>query len=234
VPGTRVAGRRSRRLVDRLPIMTPGMEPPVQSDSPAREARLGDLLVVLGALMVFIFSFAPFVEYGGEFGDVVAPPGFSGTFNAWSMETFMVPLTTFVVVASLLSIAAVAVRLVQRRDPSALGFRLRQVEVGLAMFVFFVLLGMITSSKPIFFGARRFDDPILTESTLAVAWGAVLMLIGAILVVAGAVLNHFGLGGSFAIGGTSRTGEPPPPPPSGWPGSTPTPPREEPPTQPGV
>lgn len=213
--------------------MTPGMEPPVQSASPPREAHLGDLLVGLGALMVFLFSFAPFVEYGGEFGEVVAPPGFSGRFNAWSMETFMVPLTTFVVVAALLSIAAVATRLALRRDPSALGFRLRQVEVGLALFVFFVLLGMISSSKPIFFGARRFDDPILTESTLAVAWGAVLMLIGAMLVVAGAVLNHLRLGPSFAMAMPSRaTTAPPPPPASGWPGSTPR--REEPPTQPGV
>jgi hypothetical protein len=200
--------------------MTPGMEPPVQSDSPPSELRLGDVLVALGALMVFFFSFAPFVEYGGEFGDVVAPPGFSGEFSAWSMETFMVPLTTFVVVAAVLSIAAAATRFVLRRDPSALGFRLRQVEVGLALFTFFVLLGMIASSKPIFFGARRFDDPILTESTLAVAWGAVLMLIGATLVLAGAALNHFGLGPSFAIAIPSRPAT--------------APPVEEPPTQPGV
>lgn len=211
--------------------MTPGMEPPVQSASQPRQPRLGDLLVALGALMVFFFSFAPFVEYGGEFGDVVAPAGFSGRFSAWSMETFMVPLTTFVVVGALLSIAAVTTRFVLRRDPSALGFRLRQVEVGLALFVFFVLLGMITSSKPIFFGARRFDDPVLTESTLAVAWGAVLMLIGAMLVVAGAVLNHFGLGPSFATKPLARPATPPPPPPSGWPGTGSAPPPQEPPTR---
>jgi hypothetical protein len=213
--------------------MTPGMEPPVQSDAPAREARLGDVLVALGALLVFFFSFAPFVEYGGEFGSVVAPPGSSGQFSAWSMETFMVPLTTFVVVAALLSLAAAVTRFVLRRDPRALGFRLQQVEVGLALFIFFVLLGMIASSKPIFFGARQFDDPVLTESTLAVAWGAVLMLIGATLAVAGAVLNHLGVGPSFRMAAPSRSPAPPPPPPSGWPGST-SPPREEPPTQPGV
>jgi hypothetical protein len=211
--------------------MTPGTQPPAQPDHPTREARLGDLLVVLGALMVFVFSFAPFVQYGGEFGEVVAPPGSSGRFNAWSLEAFMVPLTTFVVVAALLSIAAVGTRLGLRRDPNAFGFRLRQVEVGLALFVFFVLLGMIASNKPIFFGARRFDDPVLTESTLAVGWGAVLMLIGAMIAVAGAVLNHFSFGPVFAVGAGSPA-PPPPAPPSGWPGSSPPPsPPTEPPAQ---
>ncbi|HEY8474953.1 MAG TPA: hypothetical protein VIL37_20345 [Natronosporangium sp.] len=200
--------------------MTPGMEPPGQSVSPPREARIGDLLVVIGTLLVFFFSFAPFVQYGGEFGDLVAPPGVSGTFSAWSMETFMVPLTTFVVVAALLMLAAVISRFLLRRDPAALGFRLGQVEVGLSLFVFFVLLGMITSTKPIFFGARRFDDPVLTESTLAVAWGAVLMLIGALLAMAGAVANHFGFGPAFPIGG-SAPAAPPPPPVAGWPGTPP-------------
>lgn len=213
-------------MVDKLPIMTPGMQPP--APSPAREARLGDLLVALGALMVFAFSFAPFVQYGGEFGEVVAPPGFSGRFNAWSLEAFMVPLTTFVVVAALLTIAAVATRFALRRDPSALGFRLRQVEVGLALFVFFVLLGMIASNKPVFFGARRFDDPVLTESTLAVGWGAVLMLVGAMIAVAGAVLNHFAFGPAFTVGASSPA--PPPPPSSRWPGTSPPP--EPPPTEP--
>lgn len=206
--------------------MTPGMQPPAQPAQPsAREARLGDLLVAAGALMVFLFSFAPFVQYGGEFGEFVAPPGFSGRFNAWSLETFMVPLTTFVVVAALLSLAAVAARFLLRRDLSALGFRLRQVEVGLALFVFVVLLGMIASNKPIFFGARRFDDPVLTESTLAVSWGAVLMLIGALLAVSGAVLNHFALGPVFAVGASANPPAPPPP-------AAPPPP--EPPTMPGA
>jgi hypothetical protein len=211
------------------------MQPPAQPASPPREARIGDALVVLGALMVFLFSFAPFVQYGGEFGALLAQPGFSSRFNAWSLEAFMVPLTTFVVVAALLGIAAVGIRFALRRDPSALGFRLRQVEVGLALFVFFVLLGMIASNKPIFFGARQSNDPVLTESTMAVGWGAVLMLIGAMLVVAGAVLNHFAFGPVFPVGPSAAPPPPPPPPPppsSGWPAASPPP--GQPPTPPGA
>jgi hypothetical protein len=207
--------------------MTPEMQPPFPPPAaPAREARLGDLLVLLGALMVFFFSFAPFVQYSGEMSEGLAVDGISSRFNAWSLEIFMVPLTTFVVVAALLGIAAVATRFALRRDPSALGFRLRQVEVGLALFVFVVLLGMVASDKHAFFGARRLADPdadplFLIQSRMAVSWGAVLMLIGAIIALAGAVLNHFSFGPAFTVGDSSPP--PPPPPPGGpWQAGPPT------------
>jgi hypothetical protein len=214
--------------------MTPETQPSVPpAASPLRQARLGDLLVLLGALMVFFFSFAPFVQYSGEMTEGL-DDGISGRFNAWSLEIFMVPLTTFVVVAALLSVAAVAARFGIRRDPVALGFRLQQVEVGLALFVFVVLLGMIASDKQAFFGARRIaeDDTLfLTQSQMSVGWGAVLMLIGAIIALAGAVLNHFGFGPSFAIGANSPPLPPPPPPPAG-PWQTPPPPATPPGTPP--
>lgn len=214
--------------------MTSEMRSPVPpAASPPREARLGDLLVLLGGLMVFFFSFAPFVQYSGEMRAGLASDGISSRFNAWSLEIFMVPLTTFVVVAALLGIAAAATRFGLRRDPSALGFRLRQVEVGLALFVFTVLLGMIASDKHAFFGARRLADPdsdplFLIQSRMAVGWGAVLMLIGAIIALAGAVLNHFSFGPRFLVGGSTPHPAPPPhtyPPPQ----TTPPPPGAPPP-----
>jgi hypothetical protein len=235
--------------------MNPAMQPPApHSASPPREVRLGDLLVLLGALMVFFFSFAPFVQYSGAMSDGLAADNISSRFNAWSLEIFMVPLTTFVVVAALLGIAAVVARFVLRRDLSALGFRLRQVEVGLALFVFVVLLGMIASDKHAFFGARRLADPdsdplFLIQSRMAVGWGAVLMLIGAIIALAGAVLNHFSFGPTFAVGAAATPASPPPgapwqappmppgspqpgPPPAAPPGPPPSAPPGQPPAAP--
>lgn len=225
------------------------MQPPVPPASSApRAIPLGDLLAAGGALIVFAFSFAPFVQYGGEMSEGARVDGVSPRFNAWSTEIFMVPLTTFVVVAAMLGIAAVGVRFGLRRELSALGFRMRQVEVGLALFVFVVLLGMIASDKHAFFGARRFADEadpfLLTESRMDVGWGAVLMLVGAMIALAGAVLGHFSIGPAITVGG--KPAPPPPPaapptsysswqtdpgsqpqPPTGWQG---TPPPQQPPT----
>jgi hypothetical protein len=144
--------------------------------------------------------------------------GVSPRFNAWSTEIFMVPLTTFVVVAAMLVMAAVGVRFGLRRELSALGFRMRQVEVGLTLFMFVVLLGMIASDKHAFFGARRFSesDPfLLTQSRMDVGWGAVLMLVGAMIALAGTVLAHFSIGPNIPVGAKPAAPPPPPPPPPG-------------------
>lgn len=229
-------------MVGTLPIMSnpndPGAAPPPPEPPPAsppRALRLGDVLVVVGALLVFGFSFAPFARYSdaAQASLFAVATGVSPSFNAWSLQTFMVPLTTFVVVAALLGIAAAAVRFWFRRDLNLLGFRLRQLEVGLALFVFLVLLGMIASDKHVLFGARRLaeanPDFEASEVTLDTGWGAVLMLIGAIIALVGALLNHFSVGPEFPVGGDSEQpsededlfrgggGYPPPPPSAGPP-----------------
>jgi hypothetical protein len=191
--------------------------PPVPaSPSPPRDLRLGDLLVVVGALTVFAFSFAPFVEYGQRAQqELFALVDVSPQFNAWSLQTFMVPLTTFVVVAALLGIVAVAARFALRRDPNLLGFRLRQLEVGLALFGFAVLLGMVASDKYAVIGARRLADADpafrLEDVALDTGWGAVLMLIGTVVALVGALLNHFSVGPTFSVGAGAT-----PPPPAGY------------------
>lgn len=224
--------------------MQPSGPPP---PAPPRGVRLGDLLVLGGALIVFGFSFAPFVQYSDQtrlflFGLT----NVSTSFNAWSLQTFMVPLTTFVIVAALLGIAAAATRFALRRDPPLLGFRLRQLEVGLAMFGFVVLLGMVTSDKHVVVGARRLAeaDPDFNaqEVALDTGWGAVLMLVGASIALVGAVLNHVAIGPTITLGtGPAPVpppvqhggwqGAPPPPPPGGWQGSPPLP-HQPPPQQP--
>lgn len=185
----------------------PGAAPPPAAAPVPRQLFPGDLLVGFGGLVVFGFSFAPFVGYGEPAAAAFGLLGVPLSFNAWSLQTFMVPLTTFVVLAALLGIAAAASRFGLRRDPELLGFRLRQVEVGLALFGFVVLLGLVTSDKHVIFGARQLAevDPSFQaqEVAMSTGWGAVAMLVGAAVALAGALFNHFGLGPAIAVPGRS-------------------------------
>lgn len=165
------------------------MYPPSTAD--ARALRLGDLLAAGGALLVFVFSFTPFIEVSvPEFSDVGEASGWQ---NAWATETFMAPLTWFVVLAGLLLIGAAAVRYLRGQDPQLIGFRLTQVEVGLALFMLVVLFSMVTSDKHVIFGrvGRQLGEG---AARLEVSWGAILMLIGALIATVGAVLTHLGVG----------------------------------------
>ena len=202
--------------------------PPASAPGAARTLRLGDLLVGLGGMLVVGFSFAPFVEYGEPAALLFGLLDVSLSFNAWSVQTFMVPLTSFVVLAALLGMAAAAVRFGLRRDPDLLGFRLRQLEVGLALFGFAVLLGMVASDKHAVFGARRLAeaDPSFRaeEVALDTGWGAVVMLIGATLALAGTLLNHLGVGPAFPVGSPPEPPARPGPPPGPWQTGPPTPP----------
>jgi hypothetical protein len=159
--------------------------------APAKTLRLGDALELGGSLVVFAFSFAPFVS--------ISIPGFLGNSalddsqNAWATETFMAPLTWFVVLAGLLQIAAVALRYLGRRAPEPLGFRLPQLEVGLGLFMLVVLFSMVTSEKHVIFGAgARVQGE--AGADLNIGWGAILMLVGAIAAAVGALLTHLSVG----------------------------------------
>jgi hypothetical protein len=189
---------------------------PPQSDQrppapppPSRTTTLGDVLVTLGALLVFAFSFAPFVQWNeGARQELGMSGSVSVQFNAWSPETFMVPLTTFVILATLLAAAGVWVRYALRRDPGVRGFQLRQLEVGLTLFGFVVLLAMVVSKKTIIFGHERFVDAGLVESgqgALDTASGAVLMLLGALIALAGAAMNHLSSALSTSAAGNQPT-----------------------------
>lgn len=159
--------------------------------APAKTLRLGDALELGGSLVVFAFSFAPFVS--------ISIPGFLGNSalddsqNAWATETFMAPLTWFVVLAGLLQIAAVALRYLGRSTPELLGFRLPQLEVGLGLFMLVVLFSMATSEKHVIFGAgARVQGE--AGADLNIGWGAILMLVGAIAAAVGALLTHLSVG----------------------------------------
>jgi hypothetical protein len=159
--------------------------------APAKTLRLGDALQLGGSLVVFAFSFAPFVT--------ISIPGFFGgrnlddSQNAWAAETFMAPLTWFVVLAALLQIAAVALRYLGGRSPELLGFRIPQLEVGLGLFMLVVLFSMVTSEKHVIFGAAARAQGE-GGANLGTGWGAILMLVGALAAAVGAILTHLSVG----------------------------------------
>jgi hypothetical protein len=167
--------------------------------SPSRTARmpairLGDALAVGGSVVVFAFSFAPFVKLSGTaLLSALTSAGLATSHNAWATETFMAPLTWFVIFAALLVIAFVLLRYPRASNPQVLGFRLTQVELGLALFTLVVLFGMVTSEKHVIFGAgaRAFGEG---GAGLHLGWGATVMLIGALIATTGAVLNHLSIG----------------------------------------
>jgi hypothetical protein len=157
--------------------------------APTKTLRLGDALELGGSLVVFAFSFAPFVA-------ISVPALLAGDLadwrNAWATETFMAPLTWFVILAGLLQIGAVALRYLGGRSPELLGFRLPQLELGLGLFMLVVLFGMVTSEKHVIFGAA--DAQVNSGAELDTGWGAILMLIGALAAAVGGVLTHLSVG----------------------------------------
>ncbi len=159
--------------------------------TPAKTLRLGDVLALAGSLLVFSFSFAPFVKI--KIPGLLSGAGLADTQNAWATETFMAPLTWFVVLAGLLVIAGVALRYVGVRNARPLGFTLAQLELNLSLFMLVVLFGMVTSEKHLIFGvsARALGEG---GASLDSGWGAILMLVGAIAAAAGSVFTILSVG----------------------------------------
>ena len=187
--------------------------PPAPARAPRRIA-LSDLLTAFGGLLIFAFSFAPFVAYDDDFADLVARSqnrDFDGWYMAWSLQTFMAPLTWFVIIAGLLLLASAVLRILRGGNPSRFGLSLTGVQLGLALFAFFVLVGYTLSDKQINFGLDEFADEEIRDFDLSISWGGVLMLLGALIALAGAVLAHMNIGPVFDGGA-----------PAGQPGADPT------------
>lgn len=174
-----------------------------QPDERGRRLRLGDLLAVVGGLALGLCSFAPFVSYSGTLVAQAVQSedgGFTGEYTAWSAQMFMAPLTWFVVIAGLLVVVLAVTRVQTGRDPLILGAPASVVQVGLALFAFFVLLGYALSHKQTLFGLDSLtagDGGVLFAERPALAWGGWLMLLGALFASVGAVLNHFNAGPTF-------------------------------------
>lgn len=115
---------------------------------------LGDALVAGGGLLVFIFSFTPFIDNG-----------FSDS-NAWKQAP-----TLFIAIAGLLLIA---LGLLRKFWPAngVLGFTLNHVQVGVALFVVFSTLGWV------FEGLAGVGAIISLLAGLAAAAGGIMNQLG--------------------------------------------------------
>lgn len=186
--------------------------------APEKRILIGDALTAFGGLLVFVFSFAPFVGYSdSRFANDLEEHHLPVWFSAWATETFMAPLTWFVVLGGLVAISLAAARMAVPRDREVAGFRTGHLQIGVTIFVFLALFGYATSAKSAIFGhdfAVQFSSETDSAVEMSFSWGGYLMLFGALIAVVGAVLSH------LEIGPTIYPQPPRPPapmPPAGYP-----------------
>jgi hypothetical protein len=181
----------------------PGYPPqygyPQQPKKPLLPVNLGDALTAFGGLLIFFFSFAPFVTYAdSDLSNDLARSNLPTWFSAWSPETFMAPLTWFVALGGLIVAAVAAARLAVPRDREYAGFRTGHVQIGLGLFLFVTLFGYATSAKSAIFGhdfAVQFTGVTQTGSlAMHFGWGGYVMLLGGLAAAVGAVLSHLEIG----------------------------------------
>jgi hypothetical protein len=176
----------------------PPPQPAQPGGKPPRRLTPGDGLAALGGLLVFAFSFAPFVEYDDAFQSRLTPDNLPTWFSAWSTETFMGPLTWFVVLAGMITIGLAATHLVWPRARDLLGFKLGHVQIGVALFALLVMFGYATSAKDVIFGHDlnvSLGQALLRGSlSLSFSWGGYLMLFGTVLAAVGAILSYLEIG----------------------------------------
>ncbi len=158
--------------------------------------RVGDALAVGGGVFVFLFSFLPFVSYTDALRGPIERSGFDVWFNAWEAQTFMAPLTWFVVLAGLSAAGLSVATYVLRRPISVLRFTAPQLQVITSLFAFLTLLGYATSAKSVVFGsnyAQYLGDKAFANG-IDFAAGGYLMLVFALLCSVGAVMNLYDTG----------------------------------------
>ncbi len=141
----------------------PGNPPPVR-------LSLGDAIAGGGALIVFLFSFAPFLRFNFGFG--------GESQMAWQRDFFLNPLTWWVIFAAIGVAVLVLLGFRFPKEQDFFGFRFSHLKIGLSLFAFFVLIGYALADKG---GAE-------------LGWGAILMLLGSIAASIGSVLDHLNVG----------------------------------------
>jgi hypothetical protein len=186
--------------------------------APERRILIGDALTAFGGLLVFAFSFAPFVAYSDDSTvRELARENLPTWFSAWATETFMAPLTWFVVLGGLISISLAAARMAIPREREVAGFRTGHLQIGVSLFVFLVLFGYATSAKSVMFGhdlGVRITSLGSSEGLdMSFGWGGYLMLLGSLVAAVGAVLSHLEIGPTVY----PQPPRPVPPAPAGYP-----------------
>jgi len=154
--------------------------------APGLRIPISDALVMAGGVMILGFSFGPFVAYPATRNTA------SAEFSAWEWTPFLAPLTWFVVFGGLLLLALGLGRALNG-DRTLLSFRISQLQLVVGAYAASVLIGYALAEKSAqtttsaeFWGAK-----IQTGVTQVgeFGWGGVLMLIGALMALVGALLN---------------------------------------------
>jgi hypothetical protein len=115
-------------------MTTPNQSP--YSGAPAPKAggfnlRMADALVAVGGLLIFLFSFAPFVSAGGY------------STSAWHV---VAPVVVFVVLAGVLLVATAFLDTFWHRGKQYVGVNRHHVQVGLALYTLVTLIGFALAS----------------------------------------------------------------------------------------
>ena len=161
-----------------------------------RRFTVGDALAFGSGIFVLAFSFLPFVSYDDGLRGPIERSDYDTWFNAWEAETFMAPLTWFVVLAAVIGAALSATRYLRTRRVTLVSFTIEQLQLVFFLFSAVVLLGYAVSSKSVFFGTS-YAQAIggdLYENGIDFSAGGYLMLIFAILGTVGATLNLYNVG----------------------------------------
>ncbi len=172
--------------------------PPNWPEAPRMTSRfrVGDALVIIGGVFVFLFSFLPFVSYSDALRGPIERSGFDVWFNAWEAQTFMAPITWFVVIGATTAGGLCVVSYMLRRPITVLRFTGQQLQVVTSTFAFVTLLGYATSAKSVVFGsnyAQYLGDKAFANG-IDFAAGGYLMLGFALLCCVGAVMNLYDVG----------------------------------------
>ncbi|EXG79286.1 hypothetical protein CryarDRAFT_0318 [Cryptosporangium arvum DSM 44712] len=160
---------------------------------------LGDVLTILGGVLVLAFSMLPFVSYTDErFVAVENRADLATSWTAWSPSTFLAPLSWVAIVAAVLVTVLGVLRVLERGHRTMVGVTVEQARVLLAGLGFLILFSFAVSSKTVLFGDDRPQltaAGVIVDSTLSLDSGGYLMLLAAAVQLAGAVWIARGAGG---------------------------------------
>jgi hypothetical protein len=174
------------------PVLAPpttATPPPPPPEMPGRTAPplppIGDLLVMVGGLMIIGFSFAPFISYRAQSTRFFE--GVTVNQTAWDWAAFLAPLTWFVMLGGLFLIALGLSQLLSG-DRRLLGFRTSQLQILVAAYTTSILIGYALVDKSLQVNLSFLEGQLQVGSG-EFAWGGVLMLVGSLLAMVGAVIT---------------------------------------------
>lgn len=145
---------------------------------------LGDLMVMLGGLMILGFSFGPFVSYATASRTFQA-----GSVNrsAWEWSAFMAPLTWFVILGGLF-LLALGLSHALSGERKLFTFKISQLQLVVAAYTTSILIGYALADKSLSVNVNLLDAQLVVGNG-EYAWGGVLMLVGSLVALVGAVFT---------------------------------------------